>query len=134
MPVPATLDVKGMTTDDLCELIMSGKYLTEIAQMWGVSKTTLLAWIAADPDRSAREIKARNEQGEHWDKLAEMELWKLSTNATKAEVARARELAQHYRWRSSKISVKYRPLPNETNPEDVAIVIHGGLPSIDKAQ
>jgi hypothetical protein len=95
------------TTDELCELIMRGKMLTEIADEWGLSCTAMLNWIASEDDRSARAREARSMAGHSWDRMAVRELSDLPPEATPAQIARARELASHYRWRASKISPPY---------------------------
>ena len=68
MPTPPKL--KGIrTTDELVELISTGKFLAQIAEMWGVSRNGLTEWIASDPDRSARARVAQDESGEVFDRV-----------------------------------------------------------------
>lgn len=105
---PPIKPIKGMQTvvldalgiDGLCGLIVEGHSLTRIAQHVSVGKTTLLGWIAADPDRSARVREARRLSSESYADMAEDVLMQATTPV---EVSRARELAQHYRWKASKM-------------------------------
>lgn len=89
----------AMGVDSLCERIISGRSQTGIAADIGVSSATLIAWIAADPDRSARVRESRLSSATTWSDKAESVL----ENATDAfGLAKARELASHYRWKASK--------------------------------
>ena len=101
------IDVAGHTTEELCELIMDGIMLTQIARDWCVSKAALLDWIAADEDRAMRVREARSIAGHSWDEMAVKALDDLPKDATPAQITKARELASHYRWRASKISPPY---------------------------
>jgi len=105
MAIP--LKLAGKTTDELVELLMSGRLLTHVAKEWGSSLTALSNWIAADEERTARAKAAVRAAGHAWDAAAENVLSDLPQDATPAQVARARELASHYRWRASKLSSAY---------------------------
>lgn len=93
----AALDQFGI--DALCEKLLIGTSQTEIAQTVGVSLGTLINWIAADPDRSARAREARISASRSFDEMAERELRSASDPFS---LAKARELASHYRWKASK--------------------------------
>ena len=67
----AIADWQGRTTDELCEAIMRGAFLTTIADEWGMSLQSLLSWIASDPDRSTRAREARDYSGYAYDQQAE---------------------------------------------------------------
>ena len=95
------LDAKGI--DAVCESITDGNSLTKIATEAGVSIGTLLNWLAADPERSARAREARALAGRLWDEKAERSIEEATDPFT---LARAKELAHHYRWRASKIAGK----------------------------
>jgi hypothetical protein len=97
--VTEALDALGI--DAVCDRIADGATLTAIAAEIEVSKGSLLAWLAADPDRSARAREARSLSARGWDEQAEAEI-RRATDAF--ELAKARELAQHYRWRAAKIA------------------------------
>jgi hypothetical protein len=89
------LDALGL--QGLCALILEGHSVTRIAGQLGISKGAMLNWIAADPDRSARVKEAREQSAEADADRAENVLMEATTAV---EVARARELAAHYRWKA----------------------------------
>lgn len=95
------VDAAGI--DAICETITDGVSMTEIAERIGVSYGTLHSWIAADPERSARVRDARAATAKLWDERATSE---IRAACDPFELAKARELAFHYRWRSSKIAPK----------------------------
>ena len=95
------LDAYGL--DAVCEAIAGGGTLTAVAKDAGVSLTRLLAWIDADSERSVRVREARASSAKLWDESAEREI----RGATdEFELRKARELAQHFRWRATKIAPK----------------------------
>lgn len=98
----SALDVYGI--DWVCERIGDEATLTHIAREASVATATLLNWINLDADRSARVKAARSQMAAIWDERA-TEVIQAATNAF--ELAKAREMAQHYRWRASKISPAY---------------------------
>lgn len=95
------LDAYGL--DKVCESIADGVTLTNIAKGAKVSLGALLAWIDAVAERSARVREARTSTAKLWDEKGEDELRKAGNPF---QLAKARELAQHYRWRASKIAAK----------------------------
>ena len=97
----AALDEYGL--DAVCEAIVTGGTLTFVAADAGVSLTSLLTWIAADSERSARVREARATTGKLWDEKAETEIREATDEFG---LKKAKELAHHYRWRASKISCK----------------------------
>jgi hypothetical protein len=96
-------DFYGLTEDQVIEAIENGTSLTAIALLVGKSKSMISKWLNADEKRSARAIVARISAAVAWDELAEHGL-KSAGNAF--DLAKARELAHHYRWRASKIAPK----------------------------
>lgn len=98
-PARDALDAHGI--DAVCEAVADGKTLTAIAQDVGVSIGSLSAWLDADPERSARAREARKATARMWDEKAEQ---RLDSAADPFELAKARELASHFRWRASKIA------------------------------
>lgn len=102
-PPVATEALDAFGLDAVCERISEGLSLTDIAIEAGVSKGTLLAWLDAVPDRSARAREARAVSARHWDEQAEKELRDASDAF---ELAKARELASHFRWRAKSIAPK----------------------------
>ena len=93
----AKVDALGI--DALCERLIKGDSQTAIAEDLGVSKATLINWIAADPDRSARAREARISASHSFDEMAVQE---IRDAKDPFELAKAKELAYHFRWKASK--------------------------------
>jgi transposase len=88
--------------DAICAMIREGQSLRAIAKRVGVQISTLSEWLS-HPDRSARARATRALTAQLWDEKAEEVLNNVNPAAvTPTELGRARELAQHYRWRASK--------------------------------
>ena len=96
-----TLDKYGI--DKLCEDISKKMSLSAIAQKNKVSLTALMHWIEHSEERAARVRAARQQMARVWDEEAER---RLDEAADEFELKKARELAQHYRWRASKTAPK----------------------------
>lgn len=77
--------------------------MTAIAQEVGVTTGQLSQWIAGDDKHSARAREARIHAARIWDEKA---LEVIEKALDPFELQRARELAQHYRWRASKTAPK----------------------------
>lgn len=98
----STLDEK-LGTENFCERVLNGESMAFIARMMDVSVGSLDAWVAADPERLARAREARMRASRTWDEMAE----EVIRNAADAfQLAKARELAQHYRWRAKCVAPK----------------------------
>lgn len=89
----------AMGIEDLCERLIAGESQRAIAESIGVSQATLINWIAADPERSAHAREARIAAARSFDEKAEQF---LIDAGDPFELAKARELASHYRWKASK--------------------------------
>lgn len=87
--------------EQLCTDILGEKTLTAIAEDLGISIGTLLTWIEANPERSARAREARARTARLWDEKATKV---IEDAADPFELAKAKELSHHYRWRASKIA------------------------------
>ena len=85
----------------ICDEIANGGTMTDLAQKVGVTFGSLNAWIAADPDRVEQVRGARQAAARLWDEAAAAG---ISSATEPFELAKARELAFHYRWRASKIA------------------------------
>lgn len=87
----------------ICADVTNRESLTGIAGKIDVSIGSLLTWIEADPERSARVREARVATARLWDEQAEFEI-----RAAEDDLAlrKAKELAHHYRWRASKIGAR----------------------------
>lgn len=100
-PKPVKRDAcEALGVEGLCELLIAGKSQTAIARDIGVSLATLIAWIARDSERSTRVREARRTSAGTFSDMAEAEL-RLAGDPF--ELARARELASHFRWKASKM-------------------------------
>lgn len=95
----ATETIDAIGVDALCDRLCAGESQTAIAESLGVGIATLSRWIAADPERSARVREARIAAARTFDEMAEAE---LRAAADPFGLAKARELASHYRWKASK--------------------------------
>jgi hypothetical protein len=85
----------------LCDEILSQKSMRQISDEIGVLQSLLVKWIAADRERSARVRESRKQTAQLWEEMAT----KVIADASDAfELAKAKELAHHYRWRASKIA------------------------------
>ena len=92
-----TLDKYGIDAviDDIAERIQ----LIGISRKVGVSMTALMNWINQNEERSARVHDMRRQMAKIWDEEAERG---IKEAPDEFELKRAKELAHHYRWRSSK--------------------------------
>ena len=89
--------------DRIAEQLSNGVTMTLIAAEIGVTVGKLSQWIASDEEHSARAREARIHAARIWDEKA---LDVIEQAADPFELQRARELAQHYRWRASKTAPK----------------------------
>lgn len=105
--------------DQVCDRIADKLSLTAIAKEAGVSIGSLLTWLAADAERSARAREARAIVAKGWDEQAEDEI----RNAKDAfELSKAKELAHHYRWRAKVTAPKeYGDKVALTDPDGKAL-------------
>jgi hypothetical protein len=101
MASPASDRISDFGLDAVCEAIADGKSMTALAQDLGVSFGTLSNWIAAGDERSARVRDVRQETARFWDEAGSDG---IRDAKDPFELAKAKELAYHYRWRASKIS------------------------------
>lgn len=95
------LDALGI--EGLVEGILHPKSMRQIAEEIGVSQGSLVAWIGATPERSARAREARAQTALMWDDKA---THVIEEAGDQFELAKAKELAHHYRWRAAKIAPK----------------------------
>lgn len=96
-PVPT----KSLSLDaheaEIIEAMRAGEGYRSIAPRYEVSIATLAAWANANPERSHACARAREESADQCDEEAE----DLVRNAADPfELAKARELAVHLRWRA----------------------------------
>lgn len=99
-PGAAEARIDKLGVDALCDRLVSGETLTAISKSIGVTKGSMRRWVSLDAERQARVNEARVASAEAFDELAEEE---IRSARNPLALAKARELAHHYRWRSSKI-------------------------------
>lgn len=97
----ARLDAYGV--DAVCEDIGNELSLRGIAAKLGVSPGSLLTWIEADAERSARVREVRQAMGRHWDEKSESVIRDAEDEFA---LKKAKELAHHYRWRAKAVAPK----------------------------
>ena len=113
-PVVKAVVVKKLTASEkltalgieaICGRLAAGESQRSIAESVGVQTSGLCEWLAADAERSARAREARSASARHWDDQAEAAI--IAADETlPGSIAKARELASHYRWRASKYAPK----------------------------
>jgi hypothetical protein len=95
------LDALGI--EWLCAQIAEGRTMTAAAKDAGVSIGTLISWVEAVPERSARTREARSYAAKLWDEKA---LEGIEGADNVFALSKAKEVAHHLRWRASKIAPK----------------------------
>lgn len=95
------LDAQGI--DWLCDKLTEGWTQRAICAELGIDPSTLCKWIAADAQRSARAREARVSAARAFEeRAAEV----IEEAVDPFSLAKAKELAHHYRWKASKASPK----------------------------
>jgi len=104
MPMPPVAQdrINAYGLDAVCNDIMNGLPLRTIAKNLGVDIASLCKW-KAQPQHSARVNDAMAATAEYWDQIA---VHGLESATDAFELAKAKEIAHHYRWRASKIAPK----------------------------
>jgi hypothetical protein len=102
MPPVAQDKINAYGLDAICDDILNGLPLRTIAKNLGVDIAQLCRW-KAQPQHSARVSDALAATAEYWEQVAADG---LASATNMFELAKARELAHHYRWRASKICPK----------------------------
>lgn len=95
------LDEVGI--DKVCERVAAGETLTALSRGLGVPLSALMGWVDADPARYSQFHYARVISAKTWDEKAETAILDAKDPH---ELNRARELANHYRWRAKSIAPK----------------------------
>lgn len=84
----------------ICDMIKDDMSYRDIAQELGLSKTALIDWLDGDSDRTTRARLALRFAAAEAAQKGENVLLELDEDASPAMIVRARELAQHYRWKA----------------------------------
>jgi hypothetical protein len=92
-----------MNIDKIIEMIIAGDSFRVMARKLKVPLSTLHDFTRND-EHSARVRNALEISAQTYEEIAEETL--LNADASPYEMQRARELAQHYRWKASKRSPK----------------------------
>lgn len=101
-PVPVAQNkISAYGLDQICSDIVGGESMTSICGRIGVHISSLIEWIEADPQRSARARAARALSARVWDQKAEEV---IASAPDRFGLEKARELAHHYRWRAKAIA------------------------------
>jgi hypothetical protein len=87
----------------ICEKIIEGVGYRAIAAEYGVGLATLVTWMEADPERSHACARAREVSGQSYDEKALEEIEKAKDGFA---LAKAKEMAIHYRWRAKAVNPK----------------------------
>lgn len=99
---PTTYTVE--TADAILQRVTGGESLRSICVASDMpAESTVRTWGASNLGFGERLRQAREASASHWDEQAERVL--VEAPSTREELARAKELAQHYRWRA----LKYAP-------------------------
>ncbi len=99
----ATSAFDAMGIDGVCQRLMDGASFQEIASEVGLQHSALSMWLGRDSDRSARAQAAKAVAAELWDRKAAESIERA---ADAFALAKAKELAHHYRWRASKLAAR----------------------------
>jgi len=120
------------------EDIYNGLSYRAMASKYGMSLTLLFDFLH-DPEHSARIKEVRQASADMDSDRAEQVL--IESDGTMAEITRARELAQFYKWRASKKAPKYYGDKNEIESDKQSeayqppnIVVNISKEAIDKIQ
>lgn len=108
--VPAVVNKREKSAseklDDLgieafCNLILEGQSFRGISAMLGVGIGSISDWLARNPERSHAYAHARTEAAQTYDEIA-VEL--IDQASDQFALAKAKELAVHYRWRAKAVN------------------------------
>lgn len=98
-PTTALQRMEALGIDAICARIQQGASQGSIADSLKADRADFSRWLSSDVQRSARVREARSLSALHWDEQAEKVLLDAS-EVMPLSLAKARELASHYRWRA----------------------------------
>lgn len=93
------LDAIGV--DSIAERIAGGETYREICGSVGVGLGSFCAWIEETPERSQACARAREISAQAYEEMAQEE---IESAADQFELAKAKELAVHWRWRAKAVN------------------------------
>lgn len=107
MGAPATAQAKltEYGLDAMCEAITDGSSIKDIVDKIGVSRMAWSRWVGdpTQPERKAAIDAARIAAAGAEDDMALGVLERLPDDPSPGQVAKAREIANHRRWRSARL-------------------------------
>lgn len=96
------LDELGI--DAILDKIEAGQPVLKIAAELGITRRRLNEWVDETDEKRSAVRAARIEASHAYALKAEEVLTSLASDSTQADIAKARELASHYRWMAKAIS------------------------------
>lgn len=103
-PIPtAQMLLEAAGTEAIVTLITEGATYRGISARYGVGLATLVTWIGANPERSRACACAREASAQAHEERAEEDILNASDPF---ELAKAKELAVHRRWRAKVVNPK----------------------------
>jgi len=87
--------IEAFGEEAIMHRLSDGATLIQLSTEIGVGRSILDYWLRADPRRFARAREQRKQSSEAFEELAFNE---ITTAKTPLELAKAREMAHHYRW------------------------------------
>jgi hypothetical protein len=100
-PSPAQDKLDAIGTEAIASRIADGETYREIAGSVGVGLGRLAMWIDSDPERSQACARARETSAQSFEERAQEE---IEDAKDPFELAKARELAVHWRWRAKAVN------------------------------
>ncbi len=111
----------------VCDLILEGHSMSFVARTAGVSMGQFWAWLVKSSERSAKIHEARVRAAARYE---EMGLERIERAEDPFELAKAKEIAQHLRWRAAKIAPRQygdKVTQEHTGPEGGPVQIKADL-------
>lgn len=90
--------------EEILALFADGNSVGQIARRYGVSRRSVFNWLdAGGEERKQRWEAAKKDAAEAYVEKAEEVLEDMGSTETPQHMARAKELANHYRWKAAKL-------------------------------
>lgn len=101
-PKSAKQILDAIGEDAVFQMIQGGHSIRKIALHYGVHLTRLYEWLSETPERHHAHARAKEEAADAYDDMALDVLEK----ADRENIAVAKEIASHYRWRAKAANPK----------------------------